>query len=243
MAATWPGCLRNAATGDLLRYATQMDAISPLITCSSSRPKNRHFRGTTTIAQRLPPHGSAPPRLLGAIIAALLFCSTSAAAATVGATYYVNSDGLNMRAGPGPSFDVLTVLQANEAVKALDSGTSGWCKVDAIRAQGFVACRYLAHEPSFTRATSASASTRRTSSSSSSSSRGGMNPLGFLIVAAICGSFAWKVYRWLFPPRCRICGNLLKRTYYTWNLDGKSTRVCPECNQKLRRRQSSAHFR
>jgi hypothetical protein len=43
--------------------------------------------------------------------------------------------------------------------------------------------------------------------------------------------------------RCTICGNQLKRKYYTWKLDGKRHRLCPHCNSSVERHQSTAAMR
>ncbi len=42
----------------------------------------------------------------------------------------------------------------------------------------------------------------------------------------------------LRPRRCGICGNVLQRKSYRWEIDGVKRKVCPHCNQTLARRQS-----
>lgn len=51
------------------------------------------------------------------------------------------------------------------------------------------------------------------------------------------------IVRLLMPKRCDICGNVLKRASYTWQLDNQRKRVCPHCNNQLERQQSRAAMR
>lgn len=44
------------------------------------------------------------------------------------------------------------------------------------------------------------------------------------------------------PRRCSICGNLLKRTFYVWKLDGKKRHLCSHCNQRMERQKSADAF-
>lgn len=39
---------------------------------------------------------------------------------------------------------------------------------------------------------------------------------------------------------CGVCGNTIKKSSYTWTIDGKEKRVCPKCNQTLESRQSKS---
>lgn len=40
------------------------------------------------------------------------------------------------------------------------------------------------------------------------------------------------------PKSCQLCGNQIKRDSYNWEIEGKSKRVCPKCNQTLERQKS-----
>lgn len=76
--------------------------------------------------------------------------------------------------------------------------------------------------------------------------------LGLIIIGVItylfmqniwCGSIVVVVGLVLLvaiamPRNCDICGNTLRRTSYTWAVDGKKRTVCPHCNQSLERKQS-----
>ena len=62
----------------------------------------------------------------------------------------------------------------------------------------------------------------------------------WLLIPAIIGSIIWAIYA---SRPCAICGNSIKRTAYTWQIDGKKQRVCPHCNQRLEREQSRRAFR
>lgn len=41
-----------------------------------------------------------------------------------------------------------------------------------------------------------------------------------------------------WPKSCQVCGNQIKRYSYNWQIEGRSKRVCPKCNQALESRQS-----
>ena len=45
------------------------------------------------------------------------------------------------------------------------------------------------------------------------------------------------------PTRCGLCGNTIRRKYYTWPVGEETKAVCPECNSTLRRKQSKAALR
>lgn len=38
--------------------------------------------------------------------------------------------------------------------------------------------------------------------------------------------------------KCELCGSLIKRTYYTWTIQGKKMRLCPRCNGRLENKKS-----
>jgi hypothetical protein len=42
---------------------------------------------------------------------------------------------------------------------------------------------------------------------------------------------------------CEVCGVVLKRVVYLWEINGQSKRVCPICNRTLERRQSNRALR
>lgn len=46
----------------------------------------------------------------------------------------------------------------------------------------------------------------------------------------------------LFSKRCTVCGAPIKRTYYTWRLDGKKEIMCPRCNGHMERKISKQRF-
>jgi hypothetical protein len=37
---------------------------------------------------------------------------------------------------------------------------------------------------------------------------------------------------------CGICGDRIKRRYYSWKIEGKKMALCPNCNRGLERRKS-----
>ncbi|GEM_PF-2421592 len=45
------------------------------------------------------------------------------------------------------------------------------------------------------------------------------------------------------PSNCQICGNVLKRNKYVWNLGRKKKVVCSHCNRRLESEQSRDAFR
>ena len=60
----------------------------------------------------------------------------------------------------------------------------------------------------------------------------------------IYGAIALFVIGAIFKPRrCDICGIGFKRKYYTWTIGGKKQHLCPNCNSKMTRRQSSIKFK
>ncbi len=56
-----------------------------------------------------------------------------------------------------------------------------------------------------------------------------------IVVIIIAGFFK--------PSRCDVCGTTFKKTYYTWKIDGKTQHLCPYCNGKMNRRQSTQKFK
>jgi hypothetical protein len=44
------------------------------------------------------------------------------------------------------------------------------------------------------------------------------------------------------PSRCSMCGNLLKRTFYVWKLEGRKRYLCSHCNQRMERQKSADAF-
>ncbi len=45
------------------------------------------------------------------------------------------------------------------------------------------------------------------------------------------------------PRRCDVCDTPFKRGYYTWKIEGKKQRLCPNCNRKMERKMSSKKFK
>ncbi len=45
-----------------------------------------------------------------------------------------------------------------------------------------------------------------------------------------------------FTQRCDICGNLLKRTFHRWEINGRKMRACSHCNAKLEKAKSKQAF-
>lgn len=62
----------------------------------------------------------------------------------------------------------------------------------------------------------------------------------WLSIVALIGVGAWGFWK---SRSCQICGNSIKRSSYTWTIDGKKKRVCPHCNQQLERQQSRNAFK
>ena len=171
------------------------------------------------------------PRLLLLIAMAL---PTGSMAQSPGTELYVTADGLNLRAAPRVSSDVVKVLPHRTKVVVRAPPSNGWVEVNQAGTAfvGFVSRRHLGSE-------SPAAKTRtRTRSPSRSSSR---DDEGLTLGNWLCVGAAGAL--WLYfqiPARCDQCGNELKRNSYVWEFDGKKKRVCPECNRTYRRRNSSA---
>lgn len=74
---------------------------------------------------------------LAAVIALLSAGSALAATATA---------SVNVRSGPGTSYQVLDALAPGERVR-VDDQSGSWCHVSKPGPDGWVSCRYLAHDP------------------------------------------------------------------------------------------------
>ncbi|TGB71782.1 hypothetical protein FFT88_23840 [Escherichia sp. E4930] len=59
--------------------------------------------------------------------------------------------------------------------------------------------------------------------------------VGGFIVFVILGAM-------LTPVSCDICGTSFKKKYYTWVIEGKKQRLCPDRNNKMSRRGSNQRF-
>lgn len=59
--------------------------------------------------------------------------------------------------------------------------------------------------------------------------------IGGFIVFVIFGAM-------LTPVSCDICGVSFKKKYYTWIIEGRKQRLCPNCNSKMSRRVSNQRF-
>jgi len=40
------------------------------------------------------------------------------------------------------------------------------------------------------------------------------------------------------PKSCQVCGSELKKTSYTWEIDGEKKVVCPSCNRRIQNKKS-----
>ena len=65
--------------------------------------------------------------------------------------------------------------------------------------------------------------------------------LGVALVGAAVG-LVWPLSSRRIPTRCTMCDNELRQTYHTWTIDGERHHLCPYCNQRMERRQSSEAF-
>lgn len=74
-------------------------------------------------------------------------------------------------------------------------------------------------------------------------SAGKNNPLAGIAVGAGLVVLGVIVLYALKPRRCDICGNILQRKSYSWNIQGEKKRVCPHCNQSLSRKRSKDAMR
>lgn len=60
--------------------------------------------------------------------------------------------------------------------------------------------------------------------------------IGVLIVWVVLKAFSGS-------GRCDVCNQAIKKTYYTWKIEGKKQKLCPRCNTKMESRVSSQAFR
>ncbi|BFM13551.1 hypothetical protein R50072_37040 [Simiduia litorea] len=44
------------------------------------------------------------------------------------------------------------------------------------------------------------------------------------------------------PNSCYVCGQSIKKTYYTWKIEGKKRVLCPKCNTQMERKVSKQAF-
>ncbi len=58
---------------------------------------------------------------------------------------------------------------------------------------------------------------------------------GFILLAIIGAIFK--------PRRCDICDLSFKKKYHTWQLEGKTQHLCPNCNSRMNRRISAQKFK
>ena len=52
-------------------------------------------------------------------------------------------DGLNIRSGPGSTYDILASAQNGSQVKLLEDAGNGWYKVDYGKGQGYVSKSFI----------------------------------------------------------------------------------------------------
>lgn len=64
------------------------------------------------------------------------------------------------------------------------------------------------------------------------------------VLAMILGAiFIFGIIHGFRCRLCEVCGVVLKRVVYRWEINGESKRVCPNCNRTLERRQSNRALR
>lgn len=44
------------------------------------------------------------------------------------------------------------------------------------------------------------------------------------------------------PGSCEVCGQGIKKKYYTWSIDGKKQKLCPRCNSQMEKKISKEAF-
>src|SRR5579883_2349021 len=85
-----------------------------------------------------------PARLFLAATLLLLFVRAGAALADPATATVNSSDGVNLRSGPGTSFDVLTVMPNGAQVIVIGATTAGdWLQVSYNSQLGWAAATYL----------------------------------------------------------------------------------------------------
>lgn len=57
-----------------------------------------------------------------------------------------------------------------------------------------------------------------------------------IIVLIVLGAIFGK------PTSCDVCGQSIKKTYYTWKISGKKQHMCPKCNTQMERKVSKESF-
>jgi hypothetical protein len=57
--------------------------------------------------------------------------------------------------------------------------------------------------------------------------------VGLIVLVAIFGP----------PAQCQLCSTSIRRTRYVWQLEGKKTHVCPNCNRRLELERSKTAMR
>jgi ribosome-binding protein aMBF1 (putative translation factor) len=57
-----------------------------------------------------------------------------------------------------------------------------------------------------------------------------------VVILSIIGALAG-------PGSCDVCGQGIKKKYYTWQIDGKKQKLCPKCNTQMERKISKEAFK
>jgi ribosome-binding protein aMBF1 (putative translation factor) len=60
--------------------------------------------------------------------------------------------------------------------------------------------------------------------------------IGIVVVLVVLVAFAG-------PGKCDVCGQPIKKTSYTWKIEGKKQKLCPKCNVQMERRVSKEAFK
>jgi hypothetical protein len=157
---------------------------------------------------------------------------------------YVGVDEVALRPEPLAAAKSVATLHRNDAVTV--TATRGeWCNVQAGAQLGWVRCIHLSAQQTPSARPASNQRGPRTAAEDpsvppdTSGTSCGKTPwiIGavVLLLALLGGSRG--------SARCQRCGNSIRRTYYTWTDEaGTETRVCPECNTRLRRRNSARTF-
>ena len=59
--------------------------------------------------------------------------------------------------------------------------------------------------------------------------------IGIIVILVVLALFSG-------PGSCDVCGQRIKRKYYTWRIDGKKQKLCPFCNSQMERKVSKEAF-